>query len=76
MLEVPVLPWHIEYGRILRKVANEFDVILVPKKFLAGIFSAKDATLDLAHLSPKGHELMARGVLSLIRADQGKSRRN
>jgi len=67
MLEVPVLPWHIEYGRILRKTAKEFDVSLVPKKFLAGIFSAKGATLDLAHLSPKGHELMARKILLLIR---------
>jgi len=70
MLEVPVLPWHIEYGRILRKVANEFDITLIPKKFLAGIFSAKDATLDLAHLSPKGHELMARGMLTLIQVKQ------
>lgn len=66
MLEVPVLPWHIEYCRIMRKVANEFDVALIPKKFLARIFSAKDATVDLAHLSSKGHELMARQIFTLI----------
>lgn len=67
MLEVPTLPWHIEYGRILRKVANEFEVTLIPKKFLASVFSAKEATLDLAHLSPTGHELMARKMLSIIK---------
>ena len=71
MLEVPILPWHIEYGRILRKVANEFDVTLIPKKFLARIFSAKDATIDLAHLSSKGHELMARQMLILIGSPTG-----
>jgi lysophospholipase L1-like esterase len=66
MLEVPTLPWHIDYGRIQRKVAAEFNVTLIPKKFLAGIFSAKDATQDLAHLSAKGHELMAQKILSII----------
>lgn len=66
MLEVPVLPWQIQYSRIQRKVAAEFNVTVIPKKFLAGIFSAKGATVDLAHLSPKGHELMAHQIWSFI----------
>ncbi|MBW8034720.1 MAG: hypothetical protein FVQ79_03460 [Planctomycetes bacterium] len=66
MLEVPVLPWQVKYNRIQRKVANEFNVTVIPKKFLAGIFSAKGATVDLAHLSANGHELMAHKIWSLI----------
>ena len=66
MLEIPVLPWNLKYTGIQRKAADEFNVTLIPKKFLAGIFSAKGATVDLAHLSPKGHELMARRIWSLI----------
>ncbi len=66
MFEIPVLPWHLEYNRILRRLAAETGVILIPKRFMADIFAAKNSTLDLAHLSPTGHELMAEKVLNLI----------
>lgn len=66
MLELPLQPQFIVYGSIQRKVAKEFGAILVPKDFLAGILSAKGAALDLAHLSPYGHELMAERIWSLL----------
>ena len=66
MLEIPVLPWHLKYVAIQRKVAQEFEMTVIPKKFLAEIFSAEGATVDLAHLSPYGHELMAEQIWLLI----------
>jgi lysophospholipase L1-like esterase len=55
MLELPLLPWHVQYGRIQRQQAKQFHVILIPKKFLASVFGSSGATVDLAHLSDKGH---------------------
>jgi len=59
MLELPLLPWHVKYGRIQRRLAGEFNVILVPKRFLAAIFAAEGATSDGIHLTPKGQRLVA-----------------
>jgi acyl-CoA thioesterase-1 len=66
MLELPLAPWHIRYGSIQRKLAAEFGVILIPKSFLASVLGSKGATIDLAHLSPEGHELMAEKVGYLL----------
>lgn len=59
MLELPVLPWQREYGRIQRRLAKEFEVVLVPKRFLVGVFAGEGATSDGAHLTAKGQRLMA-----------------
>jgi acyl-CoA thioesterase I len=66
MLELPLAPWHIGYGRIQRKLAAEFKVVLIPKSFLADIFGAKGATIDLAHLSSDGHKIMAEKIGHLL----------
>ena len=66
MLELPLLPQHIRYGMIQRKLAKQYDVVLIPKHFLASIFGSKGATVDLAHLSASGHELMAEKVWALV----------
>jgi acyl-CoA thioesterase-1 len=66
MLELPLLPWQIEYGRIQRQLANEFNVILIPKRFFAAVLSQEQASSDLAHLTYKGHQLMAEQIWSLI----------
>jgi len=67
MLELPLQPWHIKYGRIQRKLAKQHDIILIPKRFFVSILSTKDATVDLAHLSPSGHKLMAEKVWNLLK---------
>ena len=67
MLELPLLPWQIKYGRIQRKLANQYNVVLIPKKVLAGVFSAKNATVDLAHLSPTGQKLMSEQIWNIIK---------
>lgn len=66
MLEVPVLPWHIRYARIQRKLAKEFDVILIPKRLLVSVFAKPGNTLDLAHLSEQGHQYMAEKIWKII----------
>lgn len=66
MLELPLQPWHIRYGRIQRRLAKQFGIILIPKRFFVSILAAKGAALDLAHLSPSGHNLMAEKIWSLV----------
>jgi acyl-CoA thioesterase-1 len=67
MLEFPLLPLQNEYGRIQRTLAKKYNVILVPKRFFVDVLSSKGATVDLAHLSQSGHELMANKVWAIIR---------
>ncbi len=62
MLELPLLPWELKYGRAQRKLAQEFNVRLIPKRFLVKIFSTNGATVDLAHLSQHGQEVMANAM--------------
>ncbi|MHC4758108.1 MAG: SGNH/GDSL hydrolase family protein [Planctomycetota bacterium] len=67
MLELPLQPWQIQFGRIQRKLAKEFDAILIPKRFFVSILSAQGASSDLAHLTEKGHKLMAIKVRELLK---------
>lgn len=66
MFELPLAPWHIGYGRIQRRLAAGFGVTLIPKSFLAEVFGTKGATVDLAHLSPDGHKVMAEKIWFLL----------
>ncbi|MFC1675596.1 SGNH/GDSL hydrolase family protein [Planctomycetota bacterium] len=66
MLELPLLPHQVKYGKIQRALAKQFNVILIPKRFFVSVLSAKNTSTDLAHLSPSGHEFMAKKIWSLI----------
>jgi acyl-CoA thioesterase-1 len=66
MLELPILPWQMRYGRIQRQTAASFGVTLVPKRFFAGVLREDGSTLDLAHLSALGHQRMADAVARLL----------
>jgi acyl-CoA thioesterase-1 len=66
MLELPVLPWQSNYLKIQRKLAKDFNVILVPRRFFVSILSEKSATLDGIHLSETGHELMADELWAIL----------
>ena len=67
MLELPLRSCDIEYGMIQRKLAKRYNVMLIPKEFMASVFAEKDATVDLVHLSSKGHQLMADKVWALLK---------
>ena len=74
MLELPLRPRDIRYGRIQRRLAGKYGVVLVPKHFFAGIFATKGATIDLVHLSPAGHRLMAERVWNLLKDSLGRGK--
>jgi acyl-CoA thioesterase I len=67
MFELPLPPFANEFGRIQRNLAKKYGVHLVPKRIFVGVLTADGATVDSVHLSPRGHELMAETVWSLIR---------
>lgn len=73
MLELPTLPWQIQYGRIQRQAAKVHGVILVPKRFFVRVLRQKGATLDLAHLSSQGHRKMADQVAALLGLGKNRS---
>jgi len=75
MLELPVFPWDVRYGRIQRRSAQSFGVTVVPKRFLTRILRQKGSTLDLAHLSAQGHERMASQVAILLGLPEHKIKR-
>jgi lysophospholipase L1-like esterase len=66
MLELPVFPRQMRYGRIQRQAAASFGVTLVPKRFLADVLQPDGSALDLAHLSTLGHQRMADAVAHLL----------
>jgi acyl-CoA thioesterase-1 len=72
MLELPLRPRDIRYGRIQRRLAGKYGAVLVPKHFFARLFSTKGATVDLVHLSQAGHQLMAERVWNLLKDSLGR----
>jgi acyl-CoA thioesterase-1 len=59
MFELPLPPFHNEFGSAQRELAKEYKVTLIPKRFLTNIFVMKNGTLDGIHLSEKGHQVLA-----------------
>jgi acyl-CoA thioesterase-1 len=70
MFELPLLPFWNNFGVGQRQLANKYDVILIPKKYLVSVFAGKGNTIDGLHLSQKGHDELARTVYGLIRISQ------
>ena len=66
MLELPLPPTFQEYGRIQRRLAKRYDVVLVPKRFLLEVLLSDATTLDSIHLSQAGHHRMADQVWDLL----------
>ncbi len=66
MFELPLLPFSNRFGEAQRRLAKQYDVILLPKRYMTSVFGAPGATLDGLHLSQAGHELMAENIWDLI----------
>jgi acyl-CoA thioesterase-1 len=66
MLELPLPPGSAAFGRAQRQLARDYDVILVPKRFLIGLLQMPGATLDTIHLSQEGHRQMADGIWRVL----------
>jgi len=59
MFELPLLPEMIPYGQAQRLIAKKYGVVLIPKRFFAGVLSGTDATSDGLHLTEVGAHRMA-----------------
>lgn len=66
MFELPLPPFYNEFGRVQRSLAQKYGVSLIPKRYMTEILGLKNGTLDGIHLSPKGHNTLARMIYSLL----------
>jgi acyl-CoA thioesterase-1 len=66
MLELPLPPLYNRFGAIQRRLARRHGVVLIPKRYFAGVLTGEEATIDRLHLSPAGHRRMADTIWSLV----------
>jgi lysophospholipase L1-like esterase len=60
MFELPLLPLQNRYGLVQRRLSAELGVTLIPRRVLAGAVALPGHTTDGLHLSPAGHDWLAR----------------
>lgn len=66
MFELPSLPLRGGTIATQRRMAHGLNVIMIPRRVLAGVLLADGATTDSLHLSPQGHEKLADEVWRLL----------
>jgi len=66
MFELPSLPLCNEFGRVQRRMAEKYHVKLIPKRIFASVLTSDGATVDSVHLTPAGHQQMAKTVWDLV----------
>jgi acyl-CoA thioesterase I len=59
MQELPLIPGAWAFGAEQRRLAAKFEVVLIPKRLLAGVVLTEENVVDGLHLSAAGHERMA-----------------
>ena len=68
MLELPLPPTYNAFGRIQRRLARQYQTLLVPKRVLLGILQEPGTTLDTIHLSQAGHQRMSDAIWAVVHA--------
>ncbi|MBI3865785.1 MAG: lysophospholipase [Planctomycetia bacterium] len=66
MLELPLPPLYNRYGEVQRRLAGQYRVSLIPKRYFAGVFAGSTATIDSLHLSAVGHRKMADMIWTFV----------
>ena len=66
MLELPLLPFHAEIGRVQRRLATEHGATLIPKRHFASVLRGRGSTIDGLHLSDLGHRNMANMIWAAV----------
>lgn len=69
MFELPLIPFHNNWGCIQRRIATKYRIHLIPKWQLASVFAGSESTLDSIHLSQLGHQRMLRVVTGVLRIE-------
>jgi acyl-CoA thioesterase-1 len=72
MLELPLVPFSVGYGRAQRRLAAEHGVFLIPKRIFAAVLAAPGATADGLHLSESGTRLMDERLLPILAPALGR----
>lgn len=68
MLELPLPPFHNEFGLAQRRLARKHGALLIPRRVFLSVLAAEESTLDTIHLSRHGHKGMAECVWQLVRS--------
>ena len=66
MFELPLPPLSNSWGRVQRRLAARYNVLLIPKRIFMRVLTPSDATLDTIHLTQQGQELMAKAVWNVV----------
>jgi len=66
MFELPTFPFENAYGRVQRRIARRYDVILIPRRYLVDVIRAPGNTSDGIHLTEQGHHAMATLVWRIL----------
>jgi lysophospholipase L1-like esterase len=66
MFELPLFPFENAYGIEQRRLASKYNIRLIPRRFLAGILSLPNATIDGIHLSNTGQRELSNLVWTVI----------
>ncbi len=59
LFEIPLFPFKSAYGQAQRKLAEEYNATLLPKRFFSKVLGLQGGTIDALHLSQSGHNSMA-----------------
>jgi acyl-CoA thioesterase-1 len=69
MFELPLLPFHNAFGDAQRMLAAKYNIVLIPKTYMASVLGKAGATVDGLHLSKSGHEAMARSIYQMLKLE-------
>lgn len=59
LVELLLFPFQNAYGKAQRRVAAEYGISLLPKKYFTAVLALPNSTSDGLHLTQKGHDAMA-----------------
>jgi acyl-CoA thioesterase I len=62
MVELPTIPGYRVYLRLQRQAAQQHEVVLIPRRYLAQVFMTPEATVDGLQLSDLGHQRWAESL--------------
>jgi lysophospholipase L1-like esterase len=66
MLELPLPPLYNGYGEVQRRLAQKHHVLLIPKRYFAGVLASAGDRVDGVHLSAAGHKKMCEMLWTLL----------
>jgi len=68
MLELPLFPFNNAYGLQQRRIAAQYGIRLIPRKYFVRVLANPGATLDGIHLSATGQQRMAQMIWEMVGA--------